>query len=95
MQPGSQDPELKASLKRLLVEAGDKPVDPETIGDEDALIGRGSSLELDSLEVLQINVALMNRFGVLVQDSKHARRVMRSINTLADFVQPGACPPDA
>ena len=90
MQPGSEDPKLKADLKRLIVQAGEKPIDPDTIGDEDALVGRGSSLGLDSLEVLQVNVALMNRYGVLVQDSKHARRVMRSINSLADFVQPGA-----
>jgi acyl carrier protein len=47
-------------------------------------------LGLDSLEVLQINVARMNPFGVRVQDGKHARRVMRSIHTLADFVQPVA-----
>jgi acyl carrier protein len=90
MLPGSQDPELKLALKQLVVEAGDKPVDPGGIGDEDSLVGRGSALGLDSLDVLQVNVALMNRYGVLVQDSKHARRVMRSINSLADFVQPGA-----
>lgn len=80
--------ELKRELKRLIVEACNKEIDPDTIGDDEALIGFGSSLGLDSLDVLQINVAIQNRYGKRIDDGKHARRVMKNIDSLADFVRP-------
>ena len=85
----TEDTQLKLELKKLIVQACNKELPPEAIGDEDALIGAGSMLGLDSLDVLQVNVAIMNRYGVRIDDSKHARRVMKSINTLADFVRAG------
>ena len=39
--------------------------------------------------MLQVNVAIGQKYGVRIDDSKHARRVMKSINTLADFLRPG------
>ena len=89
MSAGSQDDALKNKLKQMIVQACNKDIDPASIGDEDSLIGQRSTVGLDSLDVLQINVAIMNEFNVRIEDSKHARRVMKSINTLADFIQPG------
>ena len=89
MSAGSQDDALKNKLKQMIVQACNKDIDPASIGDEDLLIGQRSDVGLDSLDVLQINVAIMNEFNVRIEDSKHARRVMKSINTLADFIQPG------
>ncbi len=88
MNPGSMDDKLKLELKNIIIEACEKELEPEQIGDTDSLVGFGSKLELDSLDVLQINVALANRYKVRIEDSKHARRVMKNINALADFVQP-------
>ncbi len=89
MQPGSLDTQLKLELKKLIIHACNKDLAPEAISDEDSLVGKGSTLGLDSLDVLQVNVAVAQRFGVRIEDSKHARRVMKSINSLADFIQPG------
>lgn len=86
--PGSQNDALKRELKQLIVTACNKDIDPESITDEEALIGMLSSLGLDSLDVLQVNTALLQRYGVRIEDGKHARRVMKSINALADFVSP-------
>lgn len=83
---GSQNPELKRKLKHMIVQACNKDMDPESIADDDTLVGFGSKLALDSLDVLQVNVAVMNEFGARIEDSKHARRVMKTINALADFV---------
>lgn len=82
--------DLKLELKRLIVEACDKDIDPTSIADDASLVGFGSALELDSLDVLQINVAIQRRFGVRIEDGKHARRVMKDINSLAEFVRPAA-----
>lgn len=85
---GSQDERLKADLKQLIVHACNKDMDPTSIGDDDTLIGMRSKLGLDSLDVLQINVAIANRYGKRIEDGKHARRVMATVNSLADFVRP-------
>ncbi len=89
MQPGSHDPQLKLELKKLIIRACNKDLAPEAIADDDSLVGNGSHLALDSLDVLQVNVAIAQRFGVRIDDSKHARRVMKSVNSLADYIQPG------
>jgi acyl carrier protein len=88
MTAGSQDNALKLELKQLIIAACNRDMAPELIGDDDALIGDQSLLALDSLDVLQINVAIAQHYGVRIDDSKHARRVMKSINTLAEFIRP-------
>jgi len=90
MTPGSQDPVFKLELKNLIIAACNRDSDPATIGDDDSLIGSDSSVGLDSLDVLQVNVALQQRYQVRIDDTKHARRVMKSINSLADFIRPGS-----
>ncbi|HCU54245.1 MAG TPA: acyl carrier protein [Gammaproteobacteria bacterium] len=88
MPAGSHDAAFKSELKKLIVSACNRDTDPASIGDDDSLIGSDSTLGLDSLDVLQVNVALAQRYGVRIDDTKHARRVMKSINTLADFLRP-------
>lgn len=90
MSSGSQDPAFKTELKKLIVTACNRDVDPATIADDEALIGRNARLELDSLDILQINVAVARHFGARIEDSKHAMRVMKNINTLADFIRPAS-----
>jgi acyl carrier protein len=89
MPSGSQDSTFKLELKKLIITACNRETAPDSIGDDDPLIGSGSTLGLDSLDVLQVNVAIGQRYGVRIEDSKHARRVMKSINSLADFLRPG------
>jgi len=90
MPAGSQDEAFKTELKKVIVSACNRDMDPASIGDDDSLIGSDSVVGLDSLDVLQVNVALAQRFGVRIDDTKHARRVMKTINTLADFLRPGS-----
>lgn len=85
---GSLDAAFKAELKALIVKEADKPVDPATLADEAALFGPNSSLQLDSLDALQISMALQLKYGVRIEDPKEARRVMVNVNALADFLKP-------
>jgi acyl carrier protein len=85
---GSLDERLKMELKRLIVEECDISNDPREIGDEEPLFGRDSKLGLDSIDALQISIAIQNKYGIAITDSKEMRRVMRSLNTFADFIQP-------
>lgn len=79
--------ELKLEIKRVIVEACELAIAPDSIGDDDLLIGSESALRLDSLDALQAAVALSKRFGRRIRDGNHARRVMRSVNTLAEFIE--------
>jgi len=85
---GSLDQGLKMELKRLIVEECDTMTDPGEIDDEEPLFGRDSKLGLDSIDALQISVAIQDKYSIAITDSKEMRRVMRSLNTFADFIQP-------
>jgi acyl carrier protein len=75
-------------LKRLIVEECDITIDPGEISDDDPLFGGDSRLGLDSIDALQISIAIQNKFNIIITDSKRMRKVMKSMNTFADFIQP-------
>jgi acyl carrier protein len=77
---------LKLEIKRVIIAAVESDLTPEAIDDDAVLVGEDSVLLLDSLDALQAAVAVSKRFGVRVRDGKHARRVMRSVNSLAEFI---------
>lgn len=84
----TQDTAFKRELKQMILdETGKTEIDPDSISDTEALFGVDAPLALDSLDGLQIAVALKQRYGVEVTDSKVLRRVMVNIDTLADFLR--------
>jgi len=78
---------LKEDLKILIVEECDKEIDPSEIEDDDIIFHPEHVLGLDSLDSLQISMALQNSYGIRLVDPKEARRVMESINTLANYIE--------
>ena len=85
---GSADDALKTDLKQLIVEESDKDLDPLSIGDDDALFGEDSTIALDSLDAIQLSMAIQKKYGIKITDSKEARRAFATVNTLADLIQP-------
>jgi acyl carrier protein len=85
---GSQDAALKLRLKQLIVTEADKDIAPESIADDEPLFGPDTRLQLDSIDGLQVSMALQVQFDVRITDPKELVRIMRSIDTLADFLQP-------
>ncbi len=77
--------ELKQALKAMIVKECDKDVDPETITDEEQLIG-GGPLNLDSLDALQICMAVQERYGVRIEDGPKARKALRNIDALVETI---------
>jgi acyl carrier protein len=78
---------LKDDLKEMIITECDKDIDPNSIRDDDIIFAPKHPLELDSLDTLQISMALQNRYGIRLVDPKEARRVMQSINTLAKYIE--------
>lgn len=84
--------QLKLDLKKLIIRECQKSVDPGQIGDDDILIGSSSRLALDSLDALQIALAVKQHYGKRIDGSKETRMALKSINTLADFILADAKP---
>ncbi len=55
---------------------------PEEIADDLPLFGPGS-LGLDSVDALQIVVALDKNYGLKIPDPEAAKKVLQSVNTIA------------
>lgn len=75
---------LKIDLKKLIVLECDKDIEPNSIDDDAILIG--GDLDLDSLDALQISMAIKHRYGVSIEGGPEARRALKSVNTLADTI---------
>ena len=86
---GSLDHQLKTRIKTLIIENCDLDIDAADIDDEVPLLDNPSLVALDSIDMLQISIAIQNTFGVVIRDSKEMRRVLNSINSFADHLQPG------
>lgn len=73
-------------LKQLIVTSCDKDVAVDEIADDEPLFGSETRLALDSLDALQLSMAIQKRYGVRLVDSKETRRVMSSVQNLAQFL---------
>ena len=85
---GSLDDRFKRELKEMIILECLKEVTPDMIEDGAPLFGDDSLLQLDSIDGLQVSVAIQKQYGRRVTDPKEVRRIMASIDTLADFLQP-------
>jgi acyl carrier protein len=76
---------LIAELKQVIITECDKDVAPEDIDENDRLIG--GTLELDSLDALQLSLAVKERYGVRIEGGPDARAAFETLTTLARFIQ--------
>lgn len=77
--------EMRNELRALLVETLMLPVPAEEIGDDRPLFGP-EGLGLDSVDALQLVVALDKKYGVKITDQQVAQQVLRSVSTMATAV---------
>ncbi len=76
---------LKSELKILIIETLRlEDVKPDFIKDEHPLFGEG--LGLDSIDALELVVAIEKHYGVLIEDEEVGVEAFASIDALADFV---------
>ncbi|HTJ00750.1 MAG TPA: phosphopantetheine-binding protein [Dongiaceae bacterium] len=76
---------IKQDIKRLMVENLMLQLSPEEIGDDQPLFGPGS-VGLDSVDALQLVVALDKTYGLKVADTEAAKQLLQSVSTMAAAV---------
>jgi acyl carrier protein len=78
---------LEERLKALIVETlGLEDVEPASIANDQHLFGEG--LGLDSIDALELAIAIHSEFGVRTEENDEGNRVYyTSIDTLAAFIR--------
>lgn len=77
--------ELKARIKQVLIDDLMLKVEPGEIADDLALFGPGG-LGLDSVDALQLVVALDKHFGLKISEAGAARGILKDVNSIAAAV---------
>ncbi|WP_375320905.1 acyl carrier protein [Aliivibrio logei] len=86
---GSLDTEFKIKLKNMILEECDREeIAADELADDVELFSDESGLELDSVDGLQISMLLQRHFNLRLVDPKEFRRIVTTINYLADHLQP-------
>ena len=73
---------LRQEINRLLVENLMLQTKAEEIADDLPLFGPGS-LGLDSVDALQLVVALDKNYGLKIPDPEAAKKILQNVNTIA------------
>ncbi|MFM9885021.1 MAG: phosphopantetheine-binding protein [Burkholderiales bacterium] len=77
---------LEAEISGLMVEALNLEMQPGEIEPESALYGDG--LGLDSIDMLEISLAISKRYGVQLRaDDADNERIFATLRTLARYVE--------
>ena len=78
--------DLNSDLKQLIIDAlGLEDISVQDIDDQQTLFGEG--LGLDSVDALELGLALQKRYGIKIDaDAKDTRNHFSNVATLAAFV---------
>jgi len=79
--------DLKKEIKLMIMDTLNiEDVDPEEVKEDASLFGPDNALGLDSIDALEIVMALQEKYGVRIDDKNQARFILQSINTIAEFI---------
>ena len=75
---------LNEEIKKLIIDSLKLERTPESIDDNEPLFQTG--LGLDSIDALELAVALERRYRVTIPDEKVGKQAFRSVAALAEYV---------
>jgi len=79
--------ELKMEVKKLIMDTlSISDVNISDIDDEKPLFGGNNGLTLDSVDAIEIIMAIQRTYGIRIADQHVAREVVRSIQSIAQFI---------
>ena len=80
------DAALRQRLKGLIVLCCRLKILPAELKDDQELFDTTKGPGLDSIDVLELVVNLEREFGVIIPDRETGQRVLRSVNTIVEFI---------
>ncbi len=79
--------ELRLQIKKMIIETLKIPdVEPELIKN-DEMIFESETLNLDSLDGLELVMAIQKQFDVAINDQNHALTILQTVNSIAEFIE--------
>ena len=79
--------EIKLEIKKLIVISLNMgTVNPEEIMDDVPLLGGDNIITIDSIDVIEVVIAIQKRFNVRMDDQNLARHIVNTVDTIAEFV---------
>lgn len=79
--------EIKLEVKRLIIATLNMgTINPEDILDDVPLLSGDNVITIDSIDVIEVVIAIQKRFNVRMNDKNLARHIVNTVNTMAEFV---------
>jgi acyl carrier protein len=80
--------DIKFETKKLILASLNiEDVTPEEVLDDVSLLSGENTITIDSIDVLEVVVAIQKKFNVKIRDQNHARLIVDNVDTIAGFVQ--------
>ncbi len=79
--------DLKIEIKELIIKTLNlTDVNPEQVSNSAPLFAKDNDMGIDSIDALEIIMALQRKYSIRIDDQNLARSVLDSINSIAEFV---------
>ena len=79
--------DIKLEAKKLILVTLDiDDVQPEEISNDVSLLSGENTITIDSIDVLEVVVAIQKNFNVKIRDQNHARLIVNTVDTIAEFI---------
>ncbi|MEI7895948.1 MAG: acyl carrier protein [bacterium] len=79
--------DLKLEIKNLIMNTlSINDVDPNDVDDDKPLFGGDNALTLDSVDAIELIMAIQRTYGIRIADQTLARQVISSVNSIARFI---------
>lgn len=80
-------PELKREIKELIIDTLRlSDITPDDIDGTVSLFDRNGALGIDSIDALEIVMALQRIYGVRIDNNHLARFIVSTVDSIADFI---------
>ncbi len=79
--------DIKLETRKLILETLNiEDVQAEEISTNLSLLSGENTITIDSIDVLEVVVAVQKRFDVTIRDQNHARLIVNTVDTIAEFI---------
>jgi acyl carrier protein len=79
--------EIKLEVKNLIIETLKfENIKTEDILDNVNFFSGGNTIKIDSIDVIELVVAIQKKFSFKIDDQNLAREIINTVNSIAEFV---------